>query len=84
MSLRNIAKTVQYDDIEDIYFIKSFSKGEVYKVNRLKDKNHWFCTCPGYNYSKKNPKTCKHTQRIKVIDELYKKYSDKIEKLMVD
>ena len=47
-------------------------------VNKLKDNNHWFCTCKGYLYSSGNPKKCKHTQRIRVINQLYKKYADKI------
>jgi hypothetical protein len=80
--IRKITKTVEYDEDEDVYSVKSFSnKGEKYYVNRLRDNNHWFCTCKGYAYSKKNPKTCKHVERIKVIDNLYKKYADKIEKL---
>lgn len=81
MVFRKITKSVEYDEEEDIYSVKSFSTGQKYYVNRLKDNNHWFCTCPGYTYSKKNPKRCKHTDRIKVIDELFEKYSDKIEKL---
>lgn len=83
MVLRKITKSVEYDTEEDVYHIRSFSnRGQKYFVNRLRDNNHWFCTCPGYTYSKKNPKSCKHTQRAKVIDELYKKYEDQIIKKM--
>jgi hypothetical protein len=74
----NFTKSVEYDDKEDVYYVKSVTTGERYMVNRLKDNNHWFCTCKGYLYSAGNPKKCKHTQRIKVIDQLYKKYADRI------
>ena len=79
---KTITKSVEYDDVDDVYSVKSFSTGQKYYVNRLKDDNHWFCTCKGYAYSKKNPKSCKHTQRIRVIDQLYRRCSDKIEKLV--
>ncbi|GKS61175.1 MAG: hypothetical protein AB7U98_02635 [Candidatus Nitrosocosmicus sp.] len=74
----NFTKSVEYDDKEDVYYVKSVTTGERYMVNRLKDNNHWFCTCKGYLYSAGNPKKCKHTQRIRVIDQLYKKYADRI------
>lgn len=79
---KTITKSVEYDNVDDVYSVRSFSTGQKYYVNRLKDNNHWFCTCKGYAYSKKNPKSCKHTQRIKVIDQLYKKYEDLIVKKM--
>ena len=69
---------IRDDDTENIYYVKSVTTGEKYTVNKLKDNNHWFCTCKGYLYSAGNPKKCKHTQRIRVIDQLYKKYADKI------
>ena len=78
MALRTITKTVEYDEDEDVYHVKSFSRGETYKVNRLKDNNHWFCTCPGYTFSTKKPKRCKHTDRIRVIDQLFKKIESSI------
>ncbi len=68
--ISHITKSVQYDDEEDIYIVKSFTTGEIYKVNKLKDARYWFCTCRGYTFCKKDIKTCKHTKRIKVIDEL--------------
>lgn len=68
--LTKITKSVEYDSEEDIYLVKSFTTGERYRVNSLKDKNHWFCSCLGYNYSKKHPKTCKHVKRVMVIDQL--------------
>lgn len=74
-------KSVEYDDKEDVYYVKSATTGERYKINRLKDHNHWVCTCKGYMYSASNPKKCKHTQRIRVIDQLYKKHADKISNL---
>ncbi|HKR74589.1 MAG TPA: hypothetical protein VJR94_10830 [Candidatus Nitrosocosmicus sp.] len=74
----DFTKSVEYDDKEDVYYVKSVTTGERYVVNKLKDNNHWFCTCKGYLYSAGNPKKCKHTQRIRVIDQLYKKYADKI------
>ncbi len=74
----NFTKSVEYDDKEDVYYVKSVTTGERYMVNRLKDNNHWFCTCRGYLYSAGNPKKCKHIQRIRVIDQLYKKYADRI------
>jgi len=68
----DFTKSVEYDDKEDVYYVKSVTTGERYKVNKLKDDNHWFCTCKGYLYSAGNPKKCKYTQRIRVIDQLYK------------
>lgn len=74
MFMIRLTKSVIYDEIEDRYYVKSFTTGENYIVNSLKDslkdKNHWFCTCKGYAYNKKNPKTCKHVSRIKIIDEI--------------
>ena len=76
----NFTKSVEYDDKEDVYYVKSATTGERYKINKLRENNHWFCTCKGYLYSVSNPKKCKHTDRIRVIDQLYKKYADKISK----
>lgn len=78
----NFTKSVEYDDKEDVYYVKSSTTGENYKINRLKENNHWFCTCKGYLYSASNPKKCKHTDRIRVIDQLYKKYADKISRFI--
>lgn len=82
MSIKKITKSVEYDEDEDVYHVRSFSTGQKYFVNRLKDNDHWFCTCKGYAYSKKNPKRCKHTDRIKIIDNIYKKYDNLIVKKM--
>ena len=80
----DFTKSVEYDDKEDVYYVKSVTTGEKYKINKLKDNNHWFCTCKGYLYSAGNPKKCKHTQRIRVIDQLYKKYADKITNIKLE
>ena len=77
----NFTKSVEYDDKEDVYYVKSSTSKERYKINRLKEHNHWYCTCKGYLYSASIPKKCKHTQRIRVIDQLYKKYVEKISNL---
>ena len=61
----DFTKSVEYYDKEDVYYVKSVITGERYKVNELKDNNHWFCTRKRYLYSAGNPKKCKHTQRIK-------------------
>jgi len=53
--------------------LNSFSTDK-YFVNGLRDDNNWFCTFKGYAYSKKNPKRCKHTDRIRVIAQLFKRY----------
>lgn len=58
--------------------MKSVTTGEKYTVNKLKDNDHWFCTCKRYLFSTGNPKNCKHIKRIRIIDQLYKKYADKI------
>ena len=31
------SKSVEYDDKEDVYYVKSVTTGEKYKVNKLKD-----------------------------------------------
>ena len=77
----NFTKSVEYDDKEDVYYVKSATTGERYKINKLRENNHWFCTCKGYLYSVSNPKKCKHTQRIRVIHQLYKKHAEKISNL---
>lgn len=37
------------------------SKGNIYEVQRDGE----YCTCPGYTFSKKWPKFCKHTTAVK-------------------
>ncbi|MDN5844741.1 MAG: hypothetical protein L0H53_00530 [Candidatus Nitrosocosmicus sp.] len=65
-----ITKSVVYDGIDDIYWVQSFTTGEMYGVNSLKDKNHWFCTCADFQYRSKIKKECKHIKRVRIIDEL--------------
>lgn len=76
----DFTKSVEYNDEEDVYYVKSVTTGEKYGVNKLKYNNHWLCTCKGYLLSSGNPKKCKHTQKIRSIDRLYKKYADKFTK----
>ena len=40
----DFTKSLEYDDKEDVYYVKSVTTGEKYMVNKLKDNNHWFCT----------------------------------------
>jgi len=66
----DFTKLVEYDDKEDLYYVKSVTTGEKYKINKLKDNNHWFCTCKGYLYSAGSLEKCEQTQRIRVIDQI--------------
>jgi hypothetical protein len=33
----DFTKSVRYDDEEDVYYVKSVTTGEKYKINKLKD-----------------------------------------------
>lgn len=64
----HIAKSVEYDDSENEYYIKSLSSpGEIYKVHKL--IKIWACNCPSFHHNPYRDKEgCKHTRRIEVID----------------
>ncbi len=46
------------------YVVKSTNGNDNYIVKITTDGD-WDCTCPAYMYSKLNPKTCKHIDKIK-------------------
>jgi hypothetical protein len=66
----DFTKLVEFDDKEDVYYVKSVTTGEKYKINKSKDNNHWFCTCKEYLYSVGSLEKCEQTQRIRVIDQI--------------
>jgi predicted nucleic acid-binding Zn finger protein len=39
------------------------SKGNIYETRIGKD-HQVYCTCPGWKFSKKKPKTCKHIKQM--------------------
>jgi predicted RNase H-related nuclease YkuK (DUF458 family) len=70
-------KDIDYDEIEDIYnYISHSNKERTYLVmaqDRTKRKD-WTCTCLDFMYRKKDKgQECKHIQRVKFIDEMYRK-----------
>ena len=70
----DFTKLVEFDDKEDVYYVNSVTTGGKYKINKLKDNGHWFCTCKGYLYSARSLEKCEQTQRIRVIDQIWKYY----------
>ena len=63
----DFTKSVEYDDKEDVYYVKSVTAGERYKINKLKDNNQWFCTCKGYLYSAGNPRNANILKELVLI-----------------
>jgi hypothetical protein len=69
VSLIRITKSIEYNTEEDEYLVTSFKTGEKYEVFRL--NKIWICTCKSFLYNKeRDSKGCKHTQRVKIVDNL--------------
>ena len=67
--LIRITKSIEYNTEEDEYLVKSFRTGQKYVVFRL--NKIWVCTCKSFLYNKqRDSKGCKHTQWVKIVDNL--------------
>lgn len=67
--LIHITKSIEYDIEVDEYLVTSFKTEEKYRVFRL--NKIWVCSCKSFLYNKERvSKGCKHTQRIKIVDNL--------------
>ena len=69
----DFTKSVEYDDKEDIYYVKLVTTGEKYKVNRLKDNNHGFAHVKDICIRLETPRNANIHKGLRVIDQLYKK-----------
>ena len=69
VKLLRLTNSIEYDIANDEYLVTSFKTGQKYEVFRL--NRIWVCTCKSFLYNKeRDSKGCKHTQRVKIVDNL--------------